>query len=240
LAQLIFAILAAAAVVWFLEVAWFPTIEEAIRHLPPSGEIRAGRLIWGGDTTKRLAEGHFLALAVDLKHEGMARSPAHLAFEFGEQDFKIFSLFGFIQGNYPRKWTLAFNRTELEPRWDAWRPAILAVVTGVVIIGLLISWAVLASVNFLPAWLAGFFANRDLSLVGSWRLAGAALMPGALFLTGAIVCYGLGALDLVRLGAAGALHLVLGWIYALLSPLRRPLHPAATASKNPFIPPKSS
>src|SRR6185369_12402935 len=81
--QLVFAILAAGAVVWFLEVAWFPAIDEAIRHLPASGEIRAGKLVWTDDTPKRLAEGHFLALAVDLNHEGMARSPAHLAVEFG-------------------------------------------------------------------------------------------------------------------------------------------------------------
>jgi hypothetical protein len=238
--QLVFAILAAGAVVWFLEVAWFPAIDEAIRHLPASGEIRAGKLVWTDDTPKRLAEGHFLALAVDLNHEGMARSPAHLAVEFGEQDVKVFSLFGFMQRSYPRKWTLAFNRNELEPRWGAWRPAILAVVAGAVIIGLLGSWAGLATVYFLPAWLAGFFANRDLTLAGSWLLAGAALMPGALFLTGSIVCYGLGALDLVRLGAACALHFAVGWIYVLLGLWRRSLHPEATTAKNPFTSPKSS
>jgi len=61
--QLLFAILAAAAVVWFLDVAWFPTIRAAIRQLPPEGRIIAGKLDWRGDTPKRLADSRCLALA---------------------------------------------------------------------------------------------------------------------------------------------------------------------------------
>jgi hypothetical protein len=90
----------------------------------------------------------------------------------------------------------------------------------------------------LPVWLVGFFANRDLSLRGSWRLAGAALLPGALLLTAAIVLYGSGAFDLVRLAVAGAAHPVVGWVYLIVSPLRCPSHPAAGAiKKNPFVAP---
>src|SRR5215831_1390432 len=39
LVQFIFATLVAAAVVWFLDTAWFPTIHNAIRKLPARGEI---------------------------------------------------------------------------------------------------------------------------------------------------------------------------------------------------------
>src|SRR5262249_34942862 len=82
--QFLFALLAAAAVVWFLQVAWFPTIRQAIEQLPAAGEIHGGRLDWGGDTTPRiLAEGHFLALALDLDHSGAIRSPAHVQVELG-------------------------------------------------------------------------------------------------------------------------------------------------------------
>ena len=48
LVQFIVALLAAGTVVWFLQRAWFPTIGEAIRQLPPQGEIRSGRLDWPG------------------------------------------------------------------------------------------------------------------------------------------------------------------------------------------------
>jgi hypothetical protein len=99
----------------------------------------------------------------------------------------------------------------------------------------MVIWACLATVYALPAWLVGFFADRDLTLRGSWRLAGAALMPGALFLSAAIGLYGWGALDLVRLAVAAAVHLVMGWIYLFVSPLCLPRHPAVTAVANPFV-----
>src|SRR5947209_1020015 len=95
LVQFVFALVSAGTVVWFLNAAWFPTVTEAIRQLPASGEIRSGKLAWPGNSPQRLAEGHFLAFTVDLKHEGEERSPAHVEVEFGRADLKIFSLLGF-------------------------------------------------------------------------------------------------------------------------------------------------
>ena len=232
--QFMVALLAAGTVVWFLHKAWFPKIGEAIRQLPPQGELRGGRLDWQGATPSRLAEGRFLALVVDLDHTGEARLPAHVQVEFGRTDCQVFSLFGYAQIAYPRDWAVAFNRTELGPWWGAWAPAILAMAAGLVVVGLMVSWAGLATVYFLPVWLAGFFVNRDLSLRGSWRLAGAALMPGAMLMCAALFYYAWGGLDLVRLAAAGAVHLVMGWVYLLVSPLRLPRHPATAAKANPF------
>jgi hypothetical protein len=238
--QLVVALLAAGSVVWFLRAAWFPVIDDAIRRLPEQGEIRLGKLDWRGDSPTLLAGGRFLALAVDLDHGGQARSPAHLQVEFGRGDVQIFSLFGFVQEPYPRGWTLGFNHAELAPWWGAWAPAILAIALGLVLAGLMLIWMLLAALYSLPAWLAGFFANRTLRLGGSWRLAGASLMPGALFLTAAIVLYGLGALDLLRLGVAAAAHVVIGWGYLCASLLALPRCPVAVDVKsNPFIAPGS-
>jgi hypothetical protein len=175
-----------------------------------------------------------LAIVVDLDHAGEARSPAHVQVEFGRTDCKVFSLFGYARAAYPRGWTVAFNRGELGPRWGAWAPAILAIVAGLVVASLMVTWACLATVYSPLAWLVGFFARRELSLRGSWYLAGAALMPGALVLCGAIVLYGWGALDIVRLTVAAALHLVMGWVYVLASPLRLARKTVATGKENPF------
>lgn len=235
LVQFIFALLAAGTVVWFVQRAWFPTIAKAIRALPPEGEIRSGRLDWPGPSPVRLAEGRFLALVVDLDHSGEARSPAHVQVEFGREDFKVYSLFGYVKRAYRRNQTVAFNRTDLGPWWGAWAPPILAMVAGLVVVGLMLSWAGLATVYCLPVWLIAFFADRDCSLGGSWRLAAAALMPGALLMCAAILTYGWGALDLVRLVVAGAVHLVIGWVYLVASPLCLPRHQSATAKVNPFV-----
>ena len=236
LVQFVVALVAAATVVWFLNEGWFPTIAEAIRRLPAEAQIRSGRLAWPEGSPRFLAEGRFLAFAVDLKHQGELRSPAHVEVEFGETDFKIVSLLGFVQGNYPPGWTIAFNRDELEPRWGAWKPAILAIAGASVIIGLMAGWILLATIYCLGAWLFGFFLNRDLRLAGSWRLAGAALLPGVLFLSGAIALYGAGALDLVRLAVAASLHLLIGWFYLFAGVWCLPRHPEAAAAKaNPFV-----
>jgi len=234
LVQFVVALVAAGTVVWFLHRAWFPVVAKAISQLPPQGELESGRLDWRGGSSASLAEGRCLAFAVDLDHTGAARSPAHVQVEFGRTDVKVISLLGRLHGAYPRSWTVAFSRTELGPWWGAWAPAILAVAGASVVAGLMLSWAVLATAYCLPAWLVGFFANRAVNLGGSWRLAGAALMPGALVLCVAIFLYGWGTLDLVGLAVASAVHLVVGWVYLGVSPLCLPRLAATTLKENPF------
>ncbi len=237
LVQLVVALVAGGAVAWVLQSGWFPVIREAIERLPAQGEIHSGRLVWPEASSRRLAEGRLLALEVDLQHEGEARSPAHVQVEFGQADFKVISLFGYLQGAYPRGWIVAFNRPELKPWWGAWSPVILAVVIGLVVVALMLVWPILATVYCGPVWLIGFYANRELTLRGSWRLAGAALMPGALFLTAAIILYGIGAIDLIGLIAAAGFHFVLSWGYLVTGSLAVPPLPQFQPAKsNPFVP----
>jgi hypothetical protein len=238
LLQLICAMLAAAATVWFLDTAWFPTVRTAIQQLPAQGEIRSGRLNWPGHPARLLAAGGFLALGVDLEHKGETRSPADVQVEFGRNDVRVISLTGYTAFDYPPGWIIAFNRAEVEPWWGAWRPPILWLTAAAVIIGLLAVWTLLATVYSLPAWLVGFYANRDLNLRACWKLAAAAQMPGALLMTAAILCYGFGLLDLVRFAAIGGVHLVIGWVYLLVCPWFAPgLGRAVAAAGNPFAAP---
>ncbi len=44
LAQTIVALIAAGAVVWFLDDALFPIVHQAIQNLPDAGEVRSGQL----------------------------------------------------------------------------------------------------------------------------------------------------------------------------------------------------
>ena len=234
LVQFVVAVLTAVAVDCFLDADCFPTITAAIKQLPDQGEIRAGRLDWHGDSPQLLAEGGFLAFDVDLNHSGLIHSPAQVQIEFGRDSVRVFSLFGYTDFRYPSDQPLYFDRTDLEPLWSAWKPDILAIATGVVIVGLMLFWAVLATLYFLPVWLICFFADRDLNFRQSWRLAGAALMPGALLLTAAIAFYALGALDLIQMSFAYGAHLVLGWIYLFVSPLFLP-RASPAEKRNPFL-----
>jgi hypothetical protein len=234
LVQFIVALLAAASVAWFLDDSVFPVIHDALENLPAAGEIRSAKLNWHGDAPVLLAEGRFLALDVDLDHDDKIDYTADVRVEFGQDTIWCDSLLGYMEFPYPDTGPLPFNRPALEPLWGAWKAEVLFVAAALTVIGLLAAWWLLATLYFLPVWLLGFFVNRDLNLRQSWRLAGAALLPGALLMAAGIVLYDFGAVDLVQFGFFFGAHLVLGWIYLFVSLLFVPALPAALPGGNPF------
>ncbi len=233
--QIIIALLAATSVVWFLDDSVFPVIKSAIQNLPAAGEIRSAKLDWRGDSPKLLAEGRFLALDVDLNHSGKINSTADVQIEFGQETIRSSALLGYVEFPYPTGRIFSFNRTELEPLWGAWMSTILFVAAMATAVGLLASWWLLATVYFLPVWVLGFFVNRDLNFRRSWKLSGAALMPGALLMAAGILLYDFRAVDLVQFGFIFAAHFALGWIYLFVSLLFVPGIPAALPKGNPFV-----
>ncbi len=232
LVQALAALLASGVVVWFLAQAWFPGIAGAIQALPATGEIRAGSLHWPAHRPRLLMETRFLGLAVDLEHTGQSRSAADVSVEFGAEDWRIYSLFGYVELAYPTGCTIAFNERDLRPWWGAWSPALLAGVGLATLAGLLLVWAFLAAVYAPAVWGMAFFLDRPLGWRASWRLAGAALMPGAAFLTIAILMYGLHGLGLPQLLLAFGIHWLIGWLYLPLAPLF--IVRASRPPKNPF------
>ncbi len=235
--QLVVALLAASVTGWFLEEEWFTVARAAIRQMPDAGEIRSQRLEWHGSSPVKLAGNHFLGLGVDLDHGGQLARESQVQLEFGRRDLQIMvtPFPGRMVIDYPAGWRIAFNRPELDSRWGAWEPELVAGAGLAMVMGLLISWAVLATVYCVPVRLITLYENRDLNWGQSWRLSGAALMPGALFLTFGILVYGLSSMALVQLGVVFALHLVIGWIYLFISPFFLSRHPAAQAARgNPF------
>jgi hypothetical protein len=233
--QFLVALLAATSVVWFLERAWFPVVRDAIHQLPEKGELSHAALKWTGDTPQQLAENNFLGIAVDLYHSNKLGRAAHLQLEFGQDDFRIYSLLGYQVLEYPPDWDFPFNRTELEPWWGAWDPWIATIVFVTVVIGLMITWNALAVLYWLPMRVISFVENRDLDWAQNWRLASASTLPGALFLITGIIAYEAGMMDLIRLGGMMGLHFVIGWIYLFVSPMFCPRADAVKkAGKNPF------
>jgi len=235
LVQFLFALLAAMALVWFLRTAWFPTIRQAVAQLPERGELNSGKLNWIENSPQLLAEGHFLAFVVDTNHTGALRSPAQIQVEFGRDDIFFYSLAGYRAWPYPKEWKVGFTRAELQPWWGAWEPPMQWLAFAGMLFWCMASWWLLATVYFLPVWFGGFFANRDLNFRRSWKLAGAALMPGALVMILAIIVYGFGVLDLVQLAAAVGAHLIVSWVYLVWSVWAAPkLLASAAPPANPF------
>jgi hypothetical protein len=238
--QFLVALATAGVVAWCVHSAWFPVISSAIARLPDEGEIRNGRLDWRGGSPQILAENHFLAVAVDLPHKSEARSPAQLQLELGKSDARLYGVFGFVRLDYLPGWRVACNRVELTPWWGAWAPPLLALLMMTVVLGLMLSWSVLACVYLLPVWLISFFTDRNLTLHGSWRLGAAGLMPAALFMTGTVVLYRLQILGSIGLTIAAVAHFPVGWCCILAAVLSVERHPAAIAAPgNPFKEPSA-
>jgi hypothetical protein len=235
--ELLVSALASAAVFWFLYSVWFPDIRAAINRLPETGVIRGAALEWPGESPATLVDTRFLGVVIDAE-ETMATSLASdLRVHFLRDRVLACSLFGCIARPYPSQYIISLNRPEAEPWWGAWQPIILGIVAITVPLLLLFFWAALAAVYAPIAWLIAFFADRELTWGGSWRLASAALMPGAILLNAAVVAYGLKAVDLVRFLTLFGLHFVLGWAYLVISPFFLPRFSATplAKAKNPFV-----
>jgi hypothetical protein len=238
LVESISALLAAAAVVWFLAAAWFPTVRQAIRQLPQQGVIRQQHLISSRSSATPLAASRLLAFVVNVEDRRPGSLPSDVIVKFHKNDFQICSLFGCLVFAYPKEYSVGFNRPELEPWWGAWEPIILGMAVIAVVAALLLNWAILATLGFVVVRLIAFFKDRKLSWPGSWRLASAAFVPGTLLLIGAIVLYGLEMIDLIHFLLLLVLHFVVGWIYLIASPLTlRRSSGAAALPANPFAPP---
>ncbi len=236
LVQLIFASLCAGGVAWFLSTAWFPAIRQAIHQLPDTGNIRNQKLECPLEFAETLAENWpFLIFVLDLEKQRNASQTSDVLVEFHKNNFQVCSLFGCLLFNYPKGWSVEFNRASLAPKWEAWESILLALVCLVVVMSSFLSWALLATFYCGVVRLLGFFKDRDLTWGRSWRLASAALMPGALLLAVGIFFYGLGMVDLIRLLVLFLLHLVVGWVYVAISPFFVPRLPTVAAPGiNPF------
>lgn len=234
--QLIVAGLVVWCVLWFVTANWFPIVREAIAQLPDQGHIQNQQLSTPHVSTTPLTENRFLAIVIDADGVGTPSVATDLRVEFHRRNVAFCSVFGCLNFDYPKDSTIQFNRPELQSRWGAWQPMILWIAGLGVVVWLFLNWFLLATLYFVPVRVYTFFKDRQVTLLGSWKLCGAALLPGALLAAGTILLYGLGLVDLLRFLWLFSLHIIVGWVYALVSPLRLPRASDALpkTTRNPF------
>lgn len=237
------------AAVWRLAVTvWSPTISMAIARLPAEGAIDNGHLVWPAGQAMSLADGSFVSISVTPPGAPPPKHTADLQFDFRSTSLIASSLLGYIEIPYPRGYVLALNRTELDPLWGAWRPHALATVAGATFVILLALWAIIATFLAVPLRAYALLLGRRPGLGGCWKLAFAALLPGALIMCAALFGYGLRRLSLGELMLIHGLHLLVNTAYLLISPLSIPEcpppspfsapAPPSDSSENPFASPE--
>ena len=229
---------AAASVVVLFYLAWEPAVRQAIARMPEEGAIRAGRLDWIGPTPVRLCEGKFLSIIVDSAGAGELGHAADLQCELGRTELRLRSILGSVGIPYPTRWVIELNRRVLEPWWGAWHLVVAAGLAAGTALGLLVTWGILGALYAMPAQVIAVCADRQVGVIGAWRLAVASLLPGALLMGAAIFAYGFQQLNLIQLLAAWLVHVALPCIYVVVGPLCLPKRQAPSGSvspkRNPF------
>jgi len=236
--QLVVALLAALSLVAFVELDWVPVVNRTIAALPESGAIQDGKLVWPPAGPVRTAGSPFLWVSIDPTDSLEAGEGADLQLEFGPTELRARSLFGFLHIAYPEDLVVPLNRTELEPAWGAWHPAFAVGLGAAVVLGLMLAWWCLGLIYAWPIRLIAFYADRQLTWAGSWRVGAACLLPGALFFVAAMVAYTFNQINLLQFLGATALHLMIGWLYVLFAPFaltsRMAAKPNGSRRGNPF------
>ncbi|MFO1498893.1 MAG: hypothetical protein U1G07_10965 [Verrucomicrobiota bacterium] len=167
------ALLAGMTAACFFEMAWVPVIRQTIAALPSSGRIQDGQLRWPAPGPVRTGT-TFLWISIDPNDALDQGEGADLQLDFQRSDLRIRSLLGYVAVPYPQGLLIAMNRTEVEPWWGAWRPAFPVGIAVGTVIGLFVTWTLLAlayawlrcgSFLFMPiasSWAGGVASERGL------------------------------------------------------------------------------
>jgi hypothetical protein len=233
--ELAVAIMIAVCAMWFLHRNYCPIILQAIQKMPETARVAQGKLQGVPETV--MAESKFLAIAAMPQSGSQIGQDADLQLELRQNDLCTGSIFAPDWGlDFPYKSGIVISlaRSNLEPWWSAWQPVLLAAAGGAVVLILVLSWAVLASIYMMAAKFIAWFADRYLTWGGAWRLATASLLPGGLLLTGALILYGWAVIDLVGLSFFFAIHFILGWVYLVGGSLKVTRLFPANLNRNPF------
>jgi hypothetical protein len=236
LLELLAAVLVSVTIVWFLHRNYAPIVLQAIQNMPETARIAGGRL--QGVPQTLISESKFLAIAVTPDLTASIGQGADLQIQLRPSDLCVGSVFQPDWGwqfNYGAATALDVSRTFLEPWWGAWQPVIWTGLILALIMLFMATWLALATVYAMPGMLIAWFADRELSWTGAWRLASAALMPGALLMILAVLSYAWHGIDLLGLSFFFVAHLIVGWVYLVAGTCARPRLSTEVSKRNPFV-----
>ena len=237
LAQAAVALLFAACAVWFLGHCYAPVITEEIQKMPKAPSLTGGRL--AGIPGVQVSETKFLSIAITADEDAELDQSADLQIALRRDHVDISSILSSALGS------LEFGYGE------AVRPGFKPDPSGAVVGrlaagcfgrggsgggGLADGWSGPCWRGFTrpAAKLAAWFFDRQLSWPGAWRLACAALLPGAVLLALGLVLYGLQMVDVFGLGYFATVHFLVGWVYLLAAPVFAPRLSSARHKSQPI------
>jgi hypothetical protein len=190
--QIFVAALVVTSLLWFLQAAWLPVLTDAMRNLPEAGSIRGGELEFPGEARTLSGNARLGFIVAKEGAPATASRAADLEVLFGKYEMAICGPLGCRRWVYPANYIIGFNRSETQAAWGAWRWAIITVVSAGTFLILLLMWWVLGLIYVPLVKVLTLFTDRQITWAGSWRLACAALLPGALIVAASLLLYGAG------------------------------------------------
>ena len=217
---------------FYLSQSWAPAIDQTIEQIPPGSRFSGGRLHLPGPPHFQLSDNRLVGIT--RTSPDAPDSVSDIKVRLMTNHWQVSTLFGYVALPYPTG-EIELTRDGLSPRWGAWRTAIIPLVAGVAAVMVWLSWAMLAAIYSWPIRVIVFFRDKLTTRLGSWKLCSAALLPGALMMTAAILLYTIGQMPVAGLTLAFAIHFILGWVYIASGAIALPLLPDAAQLKgNPF------
>jgi len=227
-----FAVLGGLVAIFVAQRCWSPVITDAVANLPTTGRIHSGELYWPEKQGRLLAANEFLSIETMTEHDSGETRSSDIALLLSPHELMVGSLAGFAAIPYPPGLNAELNRDALSPWWGAWKPALLALFGASCSLGLFCYWCLAALIySFYPIIIGGAL-NREISFRGSWKLACASQIPGAILISFALILYAAGQIALIFLIVLAAAHWITSWIYLLLAPLF--LRKTEATKPNPF------
>lgn len=228
------ALLSAGIAVWFLQTVFFSTLRDSIQSLPDEGNLVLGELQIPIRSIVPMAENPWLAFSLDLDQSIVSSPRRDLELRWSRTALQLCTQFGQRQIPYPL-WNAPFNRVELTAGWDAWRPFVWALVALATFAGLMVTWVCLSTFYCAVPKIFAYFADRQLTFGGAWKMCAAGLLSGALLADAGMILFALGWIDLNRFLAVFTLHFLVPCVYIALSVLHLDLTSVRVEQKrNPF------
>jgi len=230
-----YAVVCSLAITFVFERCVIASISRAINKLPQSGEIVSGKLNnWETNSNTALVEGKFISIYVNSSDEEDISDDADLQIVFARGELRLRSLLGWLTVKYSERLNFPLNYRQLWPVWGAYQTAVIAVVFLSSVVFLLLIWTFLAfSYSLLLIVFARILNRMTGGKSGAFKIAGSSLIPGALIMIFGLLTYSFGYIDLITLLIVFCSHIVMAWIYLLLSLFSLPKIPED--KENPFV-----
>lgn len=233
----IFALIGAGSITWFASAQIAPQITRAISKIPPGARITSRLLTWPGKESARLEESPFLSITIEPRGGQPLASSSDVDLILAHDHLRIRSLFGHAALPYPAGYVIELDGRELGPKWGAWSFTALTALFVAGTAGLLATWFLLAVLYAIPGRLITFYFDRKAKFEQLVKVCFIAMIPPGLFMSAAIVAFGLTTISLPAFLVAGALHFLFQPVFVLGALLCLPKLPTVPDS-NPFKPPK--